>query len=73
MPSCLPFGAYINRLRKLPRPFVSRTETKITTKYTYYKMTFNSRELIEIDTINMVEKVNGTDRLEQRRKNIGLV
>ena len=49
------------------------TETKITTKCTYYKMTFNGKELIEIDTINMVEKVNGTDRLEQRRKNIGLV
>jgi len=49
------------------------TETKITSKCTYYKLTWNGKELIEIDTINMVEKVNGVDRLEQRRKNIGLV
>lgn len=49
------------------------TETKITSKNTYYKLTFNGKELIEIDTINMMEKVNGTDRLEQRRKNLGLV
>ena len=49
------------------------SETTITTKSTYYKMTFNGKELIEIDTINMVEKVNGTDRLEQRRKNLGLL
>ncbi|EMA1851482.1 phage major tail tube protein, partial [Cronobacter turicensis] len=26
----------------------------------------------EIDTVNMVEKVNGVDRLEQHRRNIGL-
>jgi len=49
------------------------TETKITTKNTYFKLTWNGKELIEIDTINMVEKVGGVDRLEQRRKNIGLV
>jgi P2 family phage contractile tail tube protein len=49
------------------------TETKITSKCTYYKLTWNGKELIGIDTINMVEKVNGVDRLEQRRKNIGLV
>ncbi|MCX3310053.1 phage major tail tube protein [Pantoea vagans] len=49
------------------------TETKITSKNTYYRLTFNGKELIEIDTINMVEKVNGTDCLEQRRKNLGLV
>ncbi|RPD99204.1 phage major tail tube protein [Candidatus Pantoea deserta] len=48
------------------------TETKITTKNTYFKLTWNGKELIEIDTVNMVEKVNGTDRLEQRRKNLGL-
>lgn len=49
------------------------TETKITTKCTYYKLTWNGKELIEIDTVNMIEKVNGTDRLGQHRKNIGLV
>jgi len=49
------------------------TETKITTKNTYFKLTWNGKELIEIDTVNMVEKVNGVDRLEQRRKNLGLM
>lgn len=49
------------------------TETKITTKNTYFKITWNGKELIEIDTVNMVEKVNGVDRLEQRRKNLGLM
>lgn len=49
------------------------TETKITTKCTYYKLTWNGKELIEIDTVNMIEVVNGVDRLEQRRKNLGLI
>ena len=49
------------------------TETKITSKNSYLRLSFNGKELIEIDTINMVEKVNGVDRLEQRRKNLGLV
>lgn len=49
------------------------TETKVTTKSTYFKLTWNGKELIEIDTVNMVEKVNGVDRLEQRRKNLGLI
>ena len=49
------------------------TETKITTKNTYFKLTWNGKELIEIDTVNMVEKVDGVDRLEQRRKNLGLM
>lgn len=49
------------------------TETKITTKNTYFKLTWNGKELIEIDTVNMIEKVDGVDRLEQRRKNLGLV
>ncbi|MWR70488.1 phage tail protein, partial [Escherichia coli] len=30
------------------------------------------RDRVEIDTINMIEKVNGVDRLEQHRRNIGL-
>jgi len=49
------------------------TETKITTKNTYFKLTWNGKELIEIDTVNMVEKVSGVDRLEQRRKHLGLI
>lgn len=49
------------------------TETKISTQCTYYKLTMNGKELIEIDVINMIEKVNGVDRLEQHRRNIGLM
>ncbi|MBP2156219.1 phage major tail tube protein [Erwinia rhapontici] len=49
------------------------TETKITTKCTYYKLTWNGKALIEIDTVNMIEIVSGVDRIEQRRKNLGLI
>ncbi|ADX32427.1 head closure [Erwinia phage ENT90] len=49
------------------------TETKITTKNTYFRLTWDGKELMEIDTINMIEKVDGTDLLEQRRKNLGLM
>ncbi|HIF7516492.1 phage major tail tube protein, partial [Salmonella enterica] len=39
---------------------------------TYFRLTMDGKELVEIDTINMIEKVNGVDRLEQHRRNIGL-
>ncbi|HHH1656292.1 TPA: phage major tail tube protein [Yersinia enterocolitica] len=48
------------------------TETKISTQCTYYKLALDGKELIEIDTLNMIERVNGIDRLEQHRRNIGL-
>ncbi|MEH0832316.1 phage major tail tube protein [Pectobacterium cacticida] len=48
------------------------TETKISTQCTYYKLTIDGKELIEIDTLNMIERVNGVDRLEQHRRAIGL-
>ncbi|AKH88151.1 phage major tail tube protein [Edwardsiella tarda] len=48
------------------------TEVKISTQCTYYKLTIDGKDMIEIDTINMVEKVGGVDRLEQHRRNIGL-
>ena len=48
------------------------TETKISTECSYYKLTWDGEELIEIDTINLIEKVNGVDLLEAHRKNIGL-
>ncbi|PSY48537.1 hypothetical protein C7B14_02615 [Escherichia coli] len=38
----------------------------------YFRLTMDGKELVEIDTINMIEKVNGVDRLEQHRRNIGL-
>ena len=39
---------------------------------TYYRYTHNGTDLIEIDMVNMVEKVNGQDRLQARRDAIGL-
>lgn len=48
------------------------TESKIFVVCTYFRLTMDGKELVEIDTINMIEKVNGVDRLEQHRRNIGL-
>lgn len=47
-------------------------ESKITTQCSYYKLVIDGSTLIEIDTVNMVEIVNGTDMLEKHRRNIGL-
>lgn len=51
---------------------VENTETKITTQCTYYKLIVDGKELIEIDVVNMIEKVNGIDRLAQHRQHLGL-
>ncbi|HGN1550703.1 phage major tail tube protein [Pseudomonas aeruginosa] len=48
------------------------TEHKITTTCSYYKLVVNGEEIIEIDLLNFVEKVNGKDLLEAQRKAIGL-
>ncbi|PKE29351.1 phage major tail tube protein [Rahnella sp. AA] len=48
------------------------TETKVTTQCTYFKLTIDGKELIEIDTVNMVEIVNGVDRLSEHRTALGL-
>ncbi|WP_058910985.1 phage major tail tube protein [Entomohabitans teleogrylli] len=48
------------------------TESKIPVICTYYKLTMNGKVMVEIDTVNMVENVNGNNRLEQHRRNIGL-
>jgi len=48
------------------------TETKISTVCTYYKLTMGGKDLIEVDTVNLIEKVNGVDVLAEHRKNIGL-
>ncbi|NES53951.1 hypothetical protein G3565_37240, partial [Escherichia coli] len=42
------------------------TESKISVVCTYFRLTMDGKELVEIDTINMIEKVNGVDRLELR-------
>ena len=48
------------------------TESKISVVCSYFKLTMDGKELVEIDTVNMVEKVNGVDRLEPHRRNNGL-
>lgn len=48
------------------------TETKVTTQCTYFKLTIDGKVLIEIDTVNMVEVVNGVDRLAEHRTALGL-
>ncbi len=48
------------------------TESKISLMCTYFKLTMNGSELVEIDTVNLIEKVSGTDMLEAHRQNIGL-
>lgn len=47
------------------------TGSKIAMDCTYYKLTLNGKEMVEIDTINLIEKVNGVDRLAEHRRNIG--
>lgn len=44
---------------------------KVTSSLSYYKLTLNGQELIEIDVINMIEKIGGVDRLADYRKAIG--
>ena len=45
---------------------------KVMVAATYYKYLVNGDEVIEIDHINMIEKVNGQDRLEEQRKALSL-
>lgn len=48
------------------------TQAKFSFKPTYYKLTWNGADLIEIDTVNMIEIVDGVDRLAEQRAAIGL-
>lgn len=48
------------------------TQTKLSAKNTYYKLTMDGNVLIEVDTVNMIEIVNGVDLLEKHRSAIGL-
>ncbi|MDR3429692.1 phage major tail tube protein [Silvimonas sp.] len=48
------------------------TEFKVTSAVSYYKLTINGTVVIEIDILNMIEMVNGVDRLGEQRKAIGL-
>lgn len=49
-----------------------KTEFKVKSSLTYYKLTVNGDTLIEIDLLNMIEIVDGEDRLEDMRTAIGL-
>jgi P2 family phage contractile tail tube protein len=48
------------------------TEHKITTALTYYKLTVDGEEIIEIDLLNFIFKVNGKDLLEEHRRALGI-
>lgn len=48
------------------------TQTTMNMTNVYYKETLDGEDLYEVDVINMVEKVNGEDRMEAHRRAIGL-
>jgi len=48
------------------------TAFKVTTVASYYKLSVNGQDVIEIDFVNMVEKVNGNDLFAALRNAIGL-
>jgi P2 family phage contractile tail tube protein len=48
------------------------TEHSITTTCSYYKLIVDNEDIIEIDLLNFIEKVNGVDLLEKQCAAIGL-
>ncbi|EMI7061623.1 MULTISPECIES: phage major tail tube protein [Providencia] len=48
------------------------TQVKAPFNVTYYKLIWDGETLIEIDLLNMIEKVDGVDRLEEQRAALGL-
>ena len=48
------------------------SQQKATMVNTYYKVTVDGEELVEIDLINMIWRVGGEDLMEEHRKAIGL-
>ena len=48
------------------------TEHSMTTTCSYYKLTVDGEEIIEIDLLNFIEKVGGVDMLEKQRNAIGI-
>ena len=49
-----------------------RPTLKVTVSVRYYKLEIDGKELIEIDVLNMVRKINGTDQLAKLRTAIGM-
>lgn len=48
------------------------TTFKVKSTLSYYKLTINGETVVEIDLLNMVEMVNGEDRLAEQRRAIGI-
>ncbi|MFT4454978.1 phage major tail tube protein [Pseudomonas sp. RTCS2] len=48
------------------------TEHKINTALTYYKLTVDGEDIVEIDLLNFIYVVNGKDLLEEHRKALGI-
>ena len=48
------------------------TEVKLKARLAYYRLVENGTDLIEIDLMGMIFKVNGVDILEEQRRAIGL-
>jgi P2 family phage contractile tail tube protein len=48
------------------------TSMKIITEVSYYKLTIDGQDVIEIDVLGMIEKVSGKDALADIRRAIGL-
>jgi len=49
-----------------------KTDFKVKSTLSYYKLSMNGKVIIEIDLLNFVEIVNGVDMLSGQRKAIGL-
>ena len=48
------------------------TEQTYKMAVSYYKLTLDGKVLFEIDAINMIENVNGEDRMQQVRAALGI-
>jgi P2 family phage contractile tail tube protein len=48
------------------------TEHAMTTTCSYYKLTVDGDDIIEIDLLNFIEKINGVDMLEKQRVALGI-
>ena len=48
------------------------TEHKFTVTCSYYKLIVGGEEIVEIDLLNFIEKVDGKDMLAEQRKAIGI-
>lgn len=49
------------------------TEHSVTTVCTYYKLSVNGADVIEIDVLNFIERVDGKDLLAEQRKALGII